>query len=292
MKGDKEGRKFQVTNLSLKGSVISSSVKTETVGAEKGKLLPMDIGIIVSDYLKANFPGIMDYDFTANVEKDLDKIANGELAWNNVISSFYYPFHKKVEDSLTDGQYNRISREIGTAPDGELIVARFGRFGAYVQKGDPEKKQYATLAKGQLIESLTLEEALKLFQLPRNLGQIDGADVIVTKGKYGPYLKFGDKNIALPRGTDPMKISLEDCRGIISQAQEKVGANAVLAEFKDGEIQIINGRFGPYIKSDGNNYKIPKGVEAAALTLEQCQEIISSAGSEKKKPSKFKKVSK
>ena len=171
-------------------------------------------------------------------------------------------------------------------------MARFGRFGAYVQKGDPEKKQYATLAKGQLIESLTLEEALKLFQLPRNLGQIDGADVIVTKGKYGPYLKFGDKNIALPRGTDPMKISLEDCRGIISQAQEKVGANAVLAEFKDGEIQVINGRFGPYIKSDGNNYKIPKGVEAAALTLEQCQEIINSAGSERKKPSKFKKVSK
>ena len=292
VKGDKEGKKFQVTNLSLKGSTISSSVKTETVGAEKGKLLPMDIGIIVSDYLKANFPGIMDYDFTANVEKDLDKIANGELAWNSVISSFYYPFHKKVEDSITDGQYNRISREIGVAPDGEAIVAKFGRFGAYVQKGDPEKKQFATLAKGQLIESLTLEEALKLFDLPRNLGQIDGADVIVTKGKFGPYLRFGDKNIAIPRGTDPMKISLEDCRGIISQALEKLAVNPLIAEFKDGEIQVLNGRFGPYIKSGGSNYKIPKGVDAASLTQEKCQEIIDNAGNEKKRPARFKKVSK
>ena len=275
-----------------KGSFISSSVKTETVGAEKGKLLPMDIGIIVSDYLKANFPGIMDYDFTANVEKDLDKIANGELAWNSVISSFYYPFHKKVEDSINDGQYNRISREIGTAPDGDLLVAKFGRFGAYVQKGDPEKKQFATLGKGQLIETITLEEALKLFELPRNLGQIDGADVIVTKGKFGPYLKFGDKNIALPRGINPMKVNLEECRDIISQASEKVAANAVMAEFKDGEIQVINGRFGPYIKSNGNNYKIPKGVDAASLTPEKCQEIIDSAGNDRKRPARFKKVSK
>ena len=292
VKGDKEGQKFQVTNLSLKGSAISSSTKVETVGAEKGKLLPMDIGIIVSDYLKANFPGIMDYDFTANVEKDLDKIANGELAWNSVISSFYYPFHKKVEDSINDGQYNRISREIGTAPDGELLVARFGRFGAYVQKGDPEKKQFATLGKGQLIETITLEEALKLFELPRNLGQIDGVDVIVTKGKFGPYLKFGDKNIALPRGVNPMKVNLEECRDIISQASEKVAANAVMAEFKDGEIQVINGRFGPYIKSNGNNYKIPKGVDATSLTLDKCQEIIDSAGNDRKKPVRFKKVSK
>ena len=292
VKGDKEGQKFQVTNLSLKGSAISSTIKTETVGAEKGKLLPMDIGIIVSEYLKSNFPGIMDYDFTANVEKDLDKIAGGELEWNKLISSFYYPFHKKVEESLTDGQYNRISREIGTAPDGEVIVAKFGRFGAYVQKGDPEKKQFATLGKGQLIESLTLEEALKLFELPRNLGQIDGADVIVTKGKFGPYLKFGDKNIALPRGTDPMKISLEDCSGIIKDALEKIAMNAVMAEFNDGLIQVINGRFGPYIKSNGNNYKIPKGVEVASLTAEKCQEIIDSAGNEKKKPVRFKKVSK
>ena len=252
----------------------------------------MDIGIIVSDYLKANFPGIMDYDFTANVEKDLDKIANGEMEWDNVISSFYYPFHKKVEDSLTDGQYNRISREIGTAPDGELIVAKFGRFGAYVQKGDPEKKQFATLGKGQLIESLTLEEALKLFQLPRNLGQIDGVDVFANTGKFGPYLKYGDKNISLPRGADPMKITLEDCREIIRQAQEKVPVNAVLAEFDDGQVQVLNGRFGPYIKSNGSNYKIPKGVDVNSLSAEKCQEIINSAGNEKKRPAKFKKLSK
>ena len=292
VKGDKEGTRHQVTNLSLKGSTISTSTKTETVGAEKGKLLPMDIGIIVSDYLKANFPGIMDYDFTANVEKDLDKIANGDMEWDKVISSFYFPFHKKVEDSLTDGQYNRISREIGTAPDGEVIVAKFGRFGAYVQKGDPEKKQFATLGKGQLIESITLEEALKLFQLPRNLGQIDGMDVIANKGKFGPYLKYGDKNISLPRGADPMKITLEDCREIIRQAQEKVPVNAVLAEFNDGQIQVLNGRFGPYIKSNGSNYKIPKGVEVNSLSSEKCQEIINSAGNEKKRPTKFKKLSK
>ena len=164
VKGDKEGRKVPVTNLLLKGDVITRSSKTETVGAEKGKLLPQEIGMIVTDYLVRYFPSIMSYDFTADVEKDFDRIADGELQWNRVIREFYTPFHQKVDEAMGERQYNRISRELGTAPDGELLVARFGQYGAYVQKGPVEKHQFASLDKGQLIENITLEEALKLFQ--------------------------------------------------------------------------------------------------------------------------------
>jgi len=287
-KGDKEGTKYTVTNYSLKGSSISSSQKTEVVGAEKGKLLPMDIGIIVTDFLMGSFPDILDYDFTATVEKDFDKIAEGQEVWNSMISSFYGPFHHKVEQTLQDGQYNRVSREIGTAPDGEVLVAKFGRYGAYVQKGDPEKKQFANLSKGQLIESITLEEALKLFELPRTVGQIEGVDVVVTKGKFGPYIKYGERNVALPRGKDPLKVTLEECGKVISEASVQQAVNTVMAEFPSG-IQIINGRYGPYIKFNGSNYKLPKGTDAASLDEPKCKEIIDSSTPTEKKTKRFRK---
>ena len=277
VKGDKPGHKKQVTNLTLKNNVIKSSSKTETVGAEKKRLLPQDIGIIVADFLVKNFPDVLDYGFTADVEEDFDKIAEGEIAWNSLIGEFYGPFHGKVQETLSNKEYSHVSRDLGTDPkDGQPLVARFGQYGPYIQKGDGETKQYASLAPGQLIESITLEEALKLFELPRTVGRHEGIDIICTKGRFGPYIKYGDKNVSLPRGTDPLKVDLDTCIKLISNSLNK-NTGGVIAEFKDSDIQVINGAYGPYIKHAGSNYRLPKGTDAAALTEDKCKEIISSS---------------
>ena len=277
VKGDKTGEKHQVTNLSLRNGTIKTSSKYETTGAEKGRLLPQDIGMIVTDYLVKNFDTILDYGFTANVEKDFDQIADGEMEWNSVISDFYGPFHTKVQETLSNKEYSHISREIGIDPsDGQMLTARFGQYGPYVQKGDGDNKQYASLAPGQLIESITLEEALKLFELPRNVGQYEGINIICTKGRFGPYIKYGDRNVSLPRGTDPLKVDLDTCIQLISDSLNKK-TGGMIAEYKDSDIQVIDGTYGPYIKHAGNNYKIPKGTDPAELTEYKCKEIISSS---------------
>ena len=278
VKGDKDGQKYPVTNLTLKSGAISESRKTETVGAEKGKLLPQEIGMIVTDYLVKNFPDILDYDFTANVEKDFDQIADGGKVWNSVIGEFYSPFHHKVEDVLGDKQYSKVSREIGIDPaDGQMVVARFGQYGPYVQKGEGENRQFASLDKGQLIETITLEDALKLFRLPRRVGTFEGLDIIAMKGRYGPYIKHGDRIVSLPKGADPLKVSLEECIGIIGEDRKKVPINAVLLEFPDSGVSVLNGRYGPYIKKDGANYRIPKGTDASTLTEAACMAIINNS---------------
>ena len=286
-KGDKDGVKMPVTDLHLKDGVITEKARTETVGAERGKLLPQEIGIIVSDYLVKNFGSIMDYDFTANVEKDFDQIAEGEKVWNQTIASFYKPFHQQVESVLAVREYSRVSRDLGTAPDGDPVTAAFGKFGAYVQKGEGENRQYASLGKGQLIETLTLEEALKLFQLPRTVGEIDGIPVIATKGRFGPYLKYGERNVKLPRTADPLKITLDECARLIAETPETPTTNAVLAEW--GDLQIVNGRYGPYLKSGGNNYRIPKGTDVSTLTEADCQAIIAASDPTSKTHRRFKK---
>ena len=277
VKGDKTGEKLPVTNLTLKNGVIKSASKNETVGSEKGRLLPQDIGMIVADYLVKNFPDVLDYKFTANVEEDFDKIADGDMEWNSVISQFYGPFHNKVQETLSNKEYSNISRELGVDPkDGQMLVARFGQYGPYVQKGEGDNKQYASLGTGQLIESITLEEALKLFELPRTVGQHDGIDIVCTKGRFGPYMKYGDKNISLPRGTDPLKIDLESCIRLIEESLNKK-AGGVLAEYTESDIQVIDGTYGPYIKHAGGNYKIPKGTDPATLTEKKCKEIIANS---------------
>ena len=276
-KGDKPGDKKTVAKLTLKKGIIKESTKTETIGAEKGRLLPQEIGIIVTDYLVKNFPQILDYQFTATVEEDFDKIAEGEKVWNSVLQEFYTPFHQTVQDTMSSKEYgSAASRELGTAPDGQILVAKFGQYGAYVQKGDGENKQYASLAPGQLIEGITLEEALKLFELPRTVGQYEGIDIICTKGRFGPYLKYGDKNVALPRGTDPLKVDLDTCIKLVSESLSG-SKGGVIAEFKDSDIQVINGSYGPYIKHAGRNYKLPKGTDAQTLTEEQCKSIIANS---------------
>ena len=273
--GDKEGRKVEVENLTLTGSTIKTSHKTETVGAEKRKLMPQEIGIIVSDFLVKEFPAIMDYDFTAHVEEDFDRIAEGEAAWENTISRFYGPFHHRIDEVLENGGFSKVERVIGTDPKtGQTLVARFGRFGAYIQKGEGENRQSASLGKGQLIENITLEEALKLFDLPRTVGEIDGVSVIATKGRFGPYLKFGDRNVSLPRSKDPLTITLEECAKLIEAESGKTAPGTVLKEFPESGIQVIHGKYGPYLKKDGNNYKIARGKNADALTEADCLEMI------------------
>ncbi len=293
VKGDKEGEQIPVTCLTMKDGVISEIAKTETIGAEKGRLIPQEIGIIVTDYLVKNFHTILGYDFTANVEKDFDKIADGELIWNDVIGQFYTPFHKKVEEVINDKEYSHVSRELGNDPkDGEPLVAKFGQYGPYIQKGEGENRKFANLAPGQLIESITLEDAVKLFLLPRTVGKYNDTDIVATKGRFGPYLKFGDKNISLPKGSDPLTVTLEDCVKAISNDAEKAAANTVMAEFPDSHIQVINGRYGPYLKQDSNNFKIPKDVDAATLTEEKCKEIIANSEPTTRSRRRFVKKSK
>jgi DNA topoisomerase-1 len=280
VKGDKPGIAYEVKNLTLKGSVIKESMKKEVVGAEKGKLLPQEIGLIVTDFLVDNFADILDYDFTANVEEDFDEIAAGERDWSSTIGEFYTPFHNNVEKVLQEKGYSRVTRELGLAPDGQMVIASFGKFGAYVQKGDGENRQSASLGKDQLIETITLADALKLLELPRTVGKIAGLDVIATRGKFGPYLKYGVRNVKLPRGKDPLTISLEECEALLAENPADKPAQEVLAEF--GDIKIINGRYGPYIKQGDSNYKIPKGTDASSLTAADCQAIIASSGPTKK----------
>ncbi len=274
LKGDKEGEKIAVTNLSLKNGRITSSSKTETVGAEKGRLLPQEIGMIVTDFLVKNFGEIMDYGFTAGVEQKFDDIAEGKAPWNNVISEFYSPFHSKIDVALSNKEYSNVAREIGVDPsDGQMIIAKYGQYGPYVQKGDGDSKVYASLGKDQLIESITLEQAIHLFDLPRTVGQYNGIDIICNKGRFGPYLKYGDTNVSLPRGENPITVSLETCIELIEK-KKSAPAKEVIAQW--GDIQVLKGAYGPYIHSGSSNYKIPRGTDPMTLTEEAVRQIIES----------------
>ena len=276
-KGNKDGEKVPVTNLTLKKGVISCSSKNELVGEERGKLLPQDIGIIVCDYLVENFPGIMDYNHTAMVEENLDKIAEGKLEWVEYLGKIYPPFHKDVELRMHDGQYNNVQRELGIDPsDGLPVVAKYGQYGPYVQKGEGEGKRYASLGKGQLIETVTLEDAIKLLALPRTVGEFEGKEIVASKGKFGPYIRYDGKFISLPKHANPSEIGLAECIKLI-QAQASGAGTAIIQEWKDADVTILNGRFGPYIRHAGANYKIPRKSMAPRLTLPQCLEIIKSS---------------
>lgn len=274
IKGDKDGEKIPVTDYILKDGKVTAVSRTETVGAEKGRLLPQEIGMIVTDFLVDKFGPVIDYGFTANVEKEFDQIAAGDMKWENLISAFYTPFHEKVEETLNNKEYSHVSKELGVDPaDGQMLVARYGQYGPYIQKGEGENRQYVSLAPGQLIESLTLEDALRLFSLPRTVGQYNGTDIIATKGRFGPYLKYGDKNVSLPKGTDPLRVSLDQCMEIIENAASKP-EKQIISDFTASGIQVIAGNYGPYIKFDGGNYRIPKGTDAETLTEDDCKKII------------------
>jgi DNA topoisomerase-1 len=253
---------------------------TETYGAEKNKLFPQDMGTVVTRYLEDNFKEIMDYGFTARIEEDFDKIAEGKLVWTNLLSSFYAPFHNTVDSQNQERTHVNSERVLGQDPkDGKTISVRLGKFGPLAQKGasDDPQKQFASLRKDQSIETITLEEAAKLFELPRLVGHIDGKEVTSAVGRFGAYVKYDGKFFSLAKGQDPYTISVEQAEELI-KAKELAAEKSVLKVFGQEDIQIINGRFGPYIKHSGNNYKIPKGKgakSAESLTLEDCQAIIA-----------------
>ena len=283
---DRMGEERSVTVLTLKGDSIASTSKKETTGSEKGRLCPEDIGVLVTDFLEQTFPAIMDYGFTAKVETAFDRVAAGKLVWNKTVADFYKPFHARVEETMKESAPMKSRKVLGTDPaTGKTVIARMGRYGSVVQIGeddDPDKR-ITGLEKGQLIESVSLEDALRLFVLPRTLGEYNGQPVICSKGKYGPYVKYGSAYVSLKRGQDPYTITLETAVKLIEEheAQQK---NKDIKAFPEADIYVLNGRFGPYIKHAGANYKIPRGTDPASLTEEQCRSIIDSAGEKKPSP--------
>ncbi|MCF0165166.1 MAG: type I DNA topoisomerase [Bacteroidales bacterium] len=277
IKGDKEGenRKYQI--ISLKNNTITHKTSTEKTGAEKGKLLPENIGMSVTDYLADHFSSILDYGFTAKIEEDFDEIALGNRVWNDVISEFYGPFHQSIETTLADKTYTHVERVLGIDPaTGKNVIARMGRFGPIVQIGtndDPEKK-YASMRKGQLIEDITLEKALEIFKLPRKVGSFEDQEIVAAIGRFGPYIRHGSAFVSLGKTYDPHSITEEEAVKLILSKREQE-QNRNIANFEASDIQVLNGRYGPYIKQGKKNYKIPKGVDPKTLTEEACLKIIS-----------------
>lgn len=285
VKEDREGKQREYCALTLKDDTIKESTQLETVGAEKNKLFPQDIGMLVTDYLSNKFESILDYGFTAKVEADFDKVADGKLVWNKLIQNFYTPFHKRVDETLKENTHTNAERELGTDPaSGKVIIVRLGKFGPLVQKGanDDPNKQFVSLQKGQLIESITLEEALKLFELPRKVGEFEGKEIIAAIGKFGPYIKYNGKFISLGKVYDPRSITESQAIELLAETAKKE-ANSIIHNFEKEDIQVLDGRFGPYIKHAGTNYKIPKGTDAKTLDLNACQEIIANTKPTRKK---------
>lgn len=289
VKQNKDGVKREYAVLTLEKNEIKEKIASETTGREKNKLSPTDIGMLVNDYLEEHFPTIMDYNFTATVEKDFDEIAEGEQGWEEMISRFYGPFHKHVEEALESApQYNNQVRVLGNDPKtGHQVTARIGRYGPMVQieGAEGEKPRYAALKKGQLIASITLEDALQLFALPRSLGEFDGKEVVVGIGKFGPYVRYDGKFTSLAKTDDPYSITLERAQELIVQKeqQQKAAKTPLVTFAEEPGMQVLQGRYGPYISFNGKNYPIPKSTDPAALTLEQAREIIAKKDARAKK---------
>lgn len=296
IKGDKEGteRAYSILTLNKKG--IQESTKTEMVGADRNKLMPTDIGIVVNDFLMEYFQLVMDYNFTAKVEKEFDAIAEGEENWTKVIDNFYQVFHPVVEQTAAIRTEHKVGeRQLGIDPkSGKPVFVKIGRFGPVAQIGesnaekDNEKPQFATLLKGQSIETITLEEALKLFELPRTVGEYEGKVVVAAIGRFGPFIRHDGKFVSIPKDKNPISITLEEAIELIQQKREK-DENRFIKKFEeDPELEILNGRYGPYIAYKGKNYRIPKtGYTPAEMTLSDCMKLVSEAD---QKPATKKRV--
>ena len=287
----REGVEKEVITLTLKGKDIKSSVSKKTFGAEKKKLFPSDMGMVVTDFLSAHFKNIMDYNFTAEAEESLDRVAEGKEEWQKMIGEFYSPFHENVESTLKNSERNSGERLLGTDPaSGEPVSVRIGRFGPIAQIGEGEQARYAGLQKGQLLETITLEEALALFKFPRKLGEYEGKEVSVAIGRFGPYIKHNNAFVSLKKGEDePGTITLETAIARIEEKRESDRQKQI--RVFDNGVQILNGRYGPYICFNKSNYKIPKTLKAEELTLEKCMEIIEKETAQKTKKSSAKTAS-
>ena len=293
VKESREGVERQYRVLTLQNDTIDSITKTEITGAEKMKLFPTDIGSLVNDFLVENFKDILDYGFTAGIEEQFDEIARGKIEWSKMIDGFYKPFHSTVLQTEKEAKRVTGERLLGQDPEsGEPVIARMGKFGAMVQIGkadendDTKKPRFASLRPTQSIETITLEEALTLFKLPRNVGEFEGKDVKVSIGRFGPYIAHNSKFVSLKKENDPYTITLDECVELI-KAKREAEENALIQDFPSEGIQIIKGRFGPYIKKGKDNYKIPKGVEAELMTLDEVLEIVKAGPAPKKGGRKF-----
>lgn len=279
-KGNVEGEERIYNILTLKKGVIKDTDKKEIAGADKNKLIPTDIGMVVNDFLIEYFPSIVDYNFTANVEKDFDRIAEGKAQWNKAIADFYKMFHPIVEEtSQMRTEHKAGERVLGTDPKtGRQVSVKIGRYGAMAQIGtqdEEEKPLFASLQKSQSIETITLEETLKLFELPRTVGEFRGKEVVIGVGRFGPYIRHNNKFVSLPKGVDPLEVRLDEAIELI-EAKEKKDKEKIIKTFEeDTDLQVLNGRYGPYIAYKKSNYKIPKGQKPEELSLEDCRKIIA-----------------
>ena len=298
VKGEKEGTPRPYTTLTLADGNILTANLTENVGAEKGKLIPTDTGRVVNDFLEEYFPNIMNYNFTAGIEERFDEIAEGKLRWQNEIANFYKPFHESVEKIANLRLEHRVGERIlGNDPvSGRVVSVKIGRFGPLVQIGttdDADKPLFASLPADKSVNSITLDEALELFKLPRTLGEFEGKEVVVSAGRFGPYVKHDGKYVSIPASLSPLSITLEEAQELIEKKRQD-DSNKILATYsEESGLQVLNGRFGPYIAFNKKNYKIPKGTDAASLTLEQCREIIAKQDAEPtaKRPARRKAAS-
>jgi DNA topoisomerase-1 len=281
---DRPGEKRHIKVLTLEKGKVTAISKTEMSGKEKSKLFPQDIGMIVNDFLIDNFSEIVDYHFTAEVEEQFDEIAMGRLKWTGMLREFYGPFHKTIEKTLENKERKTGVRNLGNHPEtGEPVTVRMGRFGPVAQFGNSDngsKPRFASLSKNQLIETITLEEALNLFRLPRSLGIHEGDEMVIGIGKFGPYIRYKNKFYSLKKGTDdPYSLTVERAIEIINEKNESE-KKKIIKDF--GDIKVLNGRYGPYITRDKLNYRLPKGTESEKLTKEDCIKIIEKNNKSKK----------
>ena len=294
-KGDRQGTERQFITLTLSCGKINETTKTETVGSDKGKLIPTDTGIVVNDFLTKYFPNVLDYNFTANVEQRFDEIAEGNTGWHSEINGFYNVFHPEVTKASDMRLEHKVGeRTLGTDPvSGRRVSVKIGRFGPVVQIGDSsdeEKPQFASLAKDQSMFDITLEQALKLFDLPRTLGEYEGKDVVVGVGRFGPYVRHDGKFVSIPKDIQPTSINLEEAEELINAKRQAEAQKVVKIFDEDPDMQILNGRYGVYIAYKKSNFKIPRTVEnPAELTLEQCMEIVNSQAGKTKRTTRKKK---
>ncbi len=289
-KGDRKGEERKYAVDSLLGLKITSKSKKEMAGADKGKLIPTDVGIVVNDFLMENFPDIMDYNFTAKVEQEFDKIAAGDVEWNKEMKLFYENFEPEVEKVMNArSEHKAGERELGIDPkSGKPVFVKIGRFGPVVQIGsadDEDKPRFSQLPTGKSMETITLEEALELFKLPRTLGQFEGSDVVIGAGRFGPYVLHDKKYTSIPKGEDPLTITLDAAINLIQKKRLQEAQRHLKTFEEDAKMEVMNGRYGPYVAYDGKNYRMPKALydKASELTYEQCLDIVKNAPEPKRK---------
>lgn len=296
-KGDRGGKETKFTVDILKGNQVESTTKTEFTGSEKGKLIPTDIGIVVNDFLLQNFPEIMDYNFTAKVENQFDKIAEGKEEWKDMMSKFDKPFEKTVDQVMKSrSEHKAGERILGKDPKtGRTVLVKIGKFGPLAQIGtadDDEKPRFAQIPKGKSIETITLDEALELFKLPRELGEFEGMPVTIGAGRFGPYVQHNKKYVSLPKEDDPMTVTLDHAISLILAKRLKDREREIKTFEEDDRLELLKGRFGPYLAFDGNNYRIDKSLHdralAGNLSYDECMEIIKNAPEPKAKARKRK----